>query len=136
MQKKACDVIVSSLKRYNNTIKLNGFNLSPNEIFNLMSIIDKDYPELFFIDIKQHPIEIVSRRNTIEVRVSFIYDTTTIIEYTHKFVDIRNSLIAHVANKSNNKIKLDCIYGSITKSVVYNSRCNNSDGLYPFWPLT
>ena len=101
-------------------IKLNFSNISPNEIFELMSVIDKDYPELFYIDIKQHPVEIITRRNVIEISISFIYDMITISKYTHKFTGIRNSLITHVANKSNNKAKLDCIYGSIVKSVVYS----------------
>lgn len=115
-----CDIIISYLKNYNNTIKLNFPSISPNEIFELMGIIDKDYPELFYIDVKQHPIEIVTRRNAIEVRVSFIYDTATISKYIYKFADIRNSLIMHVANMTNYKLKLDCIYNSIAKSVVYN----------------
>lgn len=120
LQKRACDIIVSSLQKYNNTIRISGFRLSPDEIFDLMSVIDKDYPELFFIDIKQHPIEIVSRWNTIEVKINFIFDVNTIKGYTKKFIGIRESLIKHVANKQNNKTKLDCVYSSIAKSVVYN----------------
>ena len=45
MQKRTCDIIVSYLQNYNNMIKLNFSNISPNEIFELMSVIDKDYPE-------------------------------------------------------------------------------------------
>jgi hypothetical protein len=120
MQKRACDIIVSSLLKYNNVIRLNGLRLSPNDIFNLMDVIDKDYPELFFVDIKKHTIEIVSRWNTLEVKVSFIYNVDEIKDYMHEFMGIRNSLIKHVTNKHNTKTKLDCIYGSIAKSVMYN----------------
>lgn len=119
-QKRACDVIISSLQKYNNTIKLSGQRVSPKDIFNLMSVIDKDYPELFYIDIKQRPIEIVSRWNTIEVKVNFIYDATIIRNYTDKFMSIRNSLVKYVESKPNSKTKLDCVYGSIAKSVIYN----------------
>lgn len=119
-QKRACDVIISSLQKYNNTIRISGLRISPNDIFNLMSAIDKDYPELFYIDIKQHPIEILSRWNTIEVKVKFIYDTATIRDYYNKFSEIRNSLIKHIENKKDTKSKLDCVYSSIAKSVIYN----------------
>ena len=65
IQKKAFDIIISCIQNYNNIIRLNSCNISLDEIFKLIEIIDRDYPELFYIDIKRHPVEIMKYRNTI-----------------------------------------------------------------------
>ena len=51
IQKKAFDIIISCIQNYNNIIRLNSCNISLDEIFKLIEIIDRDYPELFYIDI-------------------------------------------------------------------------------------
>ena len=76
--------------------------------------------KLFYIDIKRHPVEIMKYRNTIEIRIGFIYNVATISKYVYRFSSIRDSLINHISSMSSYKLKLDCIYDSISKSVVYN----------------
>ena len=120
IQKKAFDIIISCIQNYNNIIRLNSCNISLDEIFKLIEIIDRDYPELFYIDIKRHPVEIMKYRNTIEIRIGFIYNVATISKYVYRFSSIRDSLINHISSMSSYKLKLDCIYDSISKSVVYN----------------
>lgn len=106
IQKKAFDIIISCIQNYNNIIRLNSCNISPDEIFKLIEIIDRDYPELFYIDIKRHPVEIMKYRNTIEIRIGFIYNVATISKYVYRFSSIRDSLINHISSMSSYKLKL------------------------------
>ena len=62
----------------------------------------------------------IDKGNTIEIRIGFIYNVATISKYVYRFSSIRDSLINHISSMSSYKLKLDCIYDSISKSVVYN----------------
>lgn len=72
------DQIVAKLKAYVSTIKIINTEVTVEQIADLFEVIDKDFPELFYLDIKRKPVEISSLGAVKIIKVSFVYCQTKI----------------------------------------------------------
>lgn len=89
------DQIVAKLKAYVSTIKIINTEVTVEQIADLFEVIDKDFPELFYLDIKRKPVEITSLGFVKIVKVSFVYCQTE-IERIQAEID---NVLSHVLTK-------------------------------------
>lgn len=119
-QQLLCDQIVGKLSKYENTIDIFDPLVTPENIFDVFNVIDKDYPELFYLDIKNNAIEISMLAIRKRIKVKFIYPIAIIKEYCNRIEKIKKSLQLSARNCSTLESKLKMIYTSIIRNICYN----------------
>lgn len=69
----ALNIILDKLQKHESEITIINPSVTANEIGKVFDIIDKDFPEIFFIDIKERPIEISAYGPVKKIRVNYLY---------------------------------------------------------------
>ena len=119
-QQLLCDLIVSKLSKYENIIDIFDPTVTPENIFDIFNVIDKDYPELFYLDIKNNAIEISMIVIRKRIKVKFIYPIAVIKDYCNKLEQIKTSLKSSADNCFTIESKLKMVYTSVIRNVNYN----------------
>lgn len=66
--------IIGKLQKHESVITIISPSVTAEQIGELFDIIDKDFPEIFFIDIKKSPIEIAVYGAVKKITVNYLYD--------------------------------------------------------------
>lgn len=115
-----CNKIIQQLKAYNNIIRISDFWLQPQEIYDIISVIDKDFPEIFYTDIKNRPVEISQIGFTKIIKIPFLYSVSEIKDINNSIKFILNDLYEKVQYCNSIDKKEKIIYDYITLTVKYD----------------
>lgn len=120
--RKLCSLIIEQIKSFNHVITLNT-DLSSSEIAYLFRVIDLDYPELFYFDIKSRPLEIVSCGQSKSIKVNYSYTPDQVTIYQKRIDNKLSPLKKYLIGKSILE-KESIIHNSLFKNVRYENKDN------------
>ena len=117
--KSICDKIVKQLKNYNNIIMIHK-NISAPEISKVMDVIDMDFPEIFFIDIKFNSYQIIDFGFVKKIKILFLYDIQQIRNIECKVNLIAENICSSLFFSKPVKQKERIIHDFLVEKVKYN----------------
>lgn len=119
--KNICNNIVAKLFRLERTITIFDSTVSSQDIFDIFKVIDKDFPEIFYIDIKRHPLEISVLGLRKKISVTYLYSHSEILQYRSKLYNVVKSISVAVEKYDTQEQRERIVYNSILKNVTYNA---------------
>lgn len=118
-QIQLCDKIVSQLKKGRQVIEIFEPFVQPQEIFDVMSVIDKDFSEIFFLDIKRKPIQISQIGFIKRVQIPFAYSMHQIQTLQANIEQVLHNLSNQVYQVNSIEDKEQILYDYLTMNVTY-----------------
>lgn len=115
-----CSRIVSQLKKGQQNIEIFEPFIQAQEIFDVMSVIDKDFPEIFFMDIKREPVQISQIGFVKRVHIPFAYPMHQIRELQSEIEKVLQDLSVRVYHANSLEEKEKILYDYLTSSMTYD----------------
>ena len=131
-EKEICDKIIKSIRSLDEKIVFN--RPIPNSYFsNIFDVIQKDYPDIFYLDIKN--IRMVNVGFILTIELSYLYPKSTINKYKSQIDEVLNTFIT---SKVMAKSKIDrerYIYDALLRSVKYSNSISGNEDYSIIGPL-
>lgn len=115
-----CNRIVSQLKKGRQNFEVFEPLIQAQEIFDVISVIDKDFPEIFFLDIKRKPAQISQIGFLKKVYIPFAYSMYQIRELQSEIEKILQALSVQVYRANSIEKKEKILYDYLTTHVTYD----------------
>lgn len=131
-EKHICDLVVEAVRSFEKSIRFY-FYLNENSFSRVFDVIQKDYPDIFYLDIANTKMIISGLIAT--VHLAYLYPTSVIRKHQER-IDIITDTILSPAIMGRDKLEIETrIHELILRNVDYSPELTNIEGYSIVGPL-
>lgn len=135
MLRSVLDTIIKKLQEFESIISIINPVVTSKQIGMLFEIIDKDFPELFYIDIKKSPIKIVEYGPVKKISINYLYSKYEVDCFFDEIRDITSQILSPIS-KSDTILKREKhLHNYLASKVQYEYNSRNSTDYSIIGPL-
>lgn len=119
------NTIIKKLKDNESVITIINPKVTSEQIGMLFKIIDKDFPEIFYIDMKTIPIKIVEYGSVKKISVNYLYGKKDVVHIQNEIRDVTDRILLSISKYSSIQEREKYVHDYLADKVIYQHNSRN-----------